>query len=146
MTMIHEPMQPRANIDDIVKIGKYGERRFKVVSFTYEFHRDKEVEIEEIYYEIMCLKSFETITADEESITIVKRAINPSGLISPTIRRPRETVNNLPEIDDLLDELSVALYLQEMFGDHMDDERRDYKYALAVCELKAKLRERVEVV
>lgn len=48
--------------------------------------------------------------------------------------------------DGLLDELSDALSMQANFGDHEDDEKRDRKYAIRVCEIKEKLRDLTEGV
>lgn len=145
MTTFQEPIQPIANINDIVTLGKYGERRFKVISMTHEFHIDAEIEIEEIYYDIMCLKSYETIVADQDSITVIKRTNNIPTYSSTRTRRPMKTAH-VPTIDELLDDLRSALKLREIFGDHKNDDKRDYKYASMVRGIKSKLRDQLEVV
>lgn len=143
-TSNHEPLRPIANIGDLITVKGYGIRTFQVDAFTHEFHYDAETQLEEIYYDVTCVQSFEQLVADQEDIAIVSRAANAPKYLNANIKRPATTAHN-PSVDDLLFDLSDALALRERFGDHEDDVRQDRKYALKVCEIKAKIREHTEV-
>lgn len=122
MDTFNGSIRPIAKIDDIIYVKGYGFRMFRVYAITYEYHRDAENELEEIYYDIVCMKTYECLVADQEDNSIV-------------------TEEEETSIDDLLADLSDALAMQELFGEHEDHEKKDRKYSLRVCELKAKLRE-----
>ena len=133
-------INPAANIGDIVSVLGYGIRTFEVYAYTYEHYIDAENEYTDLIYEVTCTQTLESIFAGQEDISIVvRKGAQPVGKIIP-LGQPKE-VEKEPSVDDLLDELSDTLAMIERFGEHEDDEKRDRKYALKACEIKAKLRE-----
>lgn len=142
-TAYEEPRRPNAGIGDLVKVGGYGDKLFRVDSVNYELYRDAEVEHDGIYYEVTDVRNLEHLLADDEDITVVSRSEHAKSYLRKNIEKPKPRAP-LPTIDELLFDLSDALALVERFGDHEDDSRKDRKYALKVCEIKAQLRDQVE--
>lgn len=144
MTTTHdEPSQPRADIGDIVKVVEYGERLFRIDAIHYEYYRDTEEEHDGIFYEATGVLSPESLIADDDDITIVSRSEYADRYLRMNIAKPQPRAP-LPTVDDLLDDLRSAMLIVDIFGDHEDEAKKDRKYALRVCEIKAQLRERVE--
>jgi len=134
-------LKPIANIGDIVRVEGYGLRTFEVVAYSYERYIDAENDVDDIWYDVACTQTTDLILAGQEDITVlIRKGASPIGQLTPTIEEePPE--DDSPTIDDLLEELSDTLALIERFGEHEDDERRDRKYSLRACEIKAKLKE-----
>lgn len=142
-TSYDEPKQPNAGIGDIVKVAGYGDNLYRIDSVNYELYRDAEVEHDGIFYETTHVSTLNTLLADDEDITVVSRSEHSKKYLRKHIAKPKPRAP-LPTVDDLLDDLRSALLVVDIFGDHEDDAKRDRKYALRVCEIKAKLRERTE--
>src|SRR5690625_126580 len=133
-------MKPIANVGDLVSVRGHGMRVFKVTAFSHEFHVDAENVSEEIYYDLMCVTTFEYTLADQFDILIIEQANGKPIEYMPEVMRVEEDSTS---VDALLDELRDAMNLIEIFGEHEDDEKKDRKYALKVDEIKAKLKEAV---
>jgi len=136
-------MEPIANIGDLVSVREHGMRIFEVIGFSHEYQIDAENVFEEIYYDLMCVSTAGFVMADQSSVNVVESAGGKPVEYLPKMERSEPRIEAEPIIDDLLDELRDALELREMFGDHEDDEKEDRKIALKVCEVKAKLKERI---
>ena len=134
-------MEPIANIGDLVSVKEQGMRIFEVIGFSHEYQIDAENVFEEIYYDLVCVTTAEFMLADQFSVNVVESAGGKPVDYLPKIERSEPRVEEEPTVDDLLDELRDALELRELFGDHEDDEKKDRKIALKVCEVKAKLKE-----
>ena len=135
----HEPIRPIANIGDLVSVKGYGIRTFQVDAFSHEFHYDAENVSEEIYYDVTCTTTLEYLLADQSAIAVVSRAAGAPQYLQANVKRPQATAH-VPTTDELLDELSDALALKEMFGEPGNPDG-DLSYALRVDEIKAKLRD-----
>lgn len=140
-TTFGEPIRPNANIGDIITVKGYGIRTFRVDAFTYEMSIDSENSFEEIYYDVTCVTTFEHILASQDDIAVVSRSKDAPQYLRAHVTRPQTTAH-IPTTDELLDELSDAMTLEELFGE-LGDRGGASAYALRVDEIKAKLRQKV---
>lgn len=130
ITSEFQPDKPQFNVDDVVRVRGYGDAEFTILSVNYDYYRDKGVEYGDIFYEAQRIDKPEIIELiGEEDALLVRSSGN----------KPERGRKEERSIDDLLDELSDYLALQERFGEHEDDERRDMRYSLRICELKAQI-------
>lgn len=124
-----EPLRPTANIGDIITIKGYGIRTFKVDSLTHERYIDEENDVDEIYYDCTCEKTFEPMFANQEDVTVVRRA-------GEAVANPQSNVER-PTVDELLDELSDYMALIELFGESEEYRRK-------IDDIKAQLKDIAE--
>jgi len=128
-----EPFQPTANIGDIITIKGYGIRTFKVESLTHERYIDEENDVDEIYYDCTCEKTFEPMFANQEDVTVVSRAGEAVAYSQSNDDRPQAN-DEQPTVDELLDELSDYMALIELFGESEEYRRK-------IDDIKAKLKD-----
>ena len=121
-----EPLRPNANVGDIITIKGYGIRTFKVESLTHERYIDEENDVDEIYYDCTCEKTFEPMFANQEDVTVVSRA-------GEAVAYPQSNVER-PAVDELLDELSDYMALIELFGESEEYRRK-------IGDIKAQLKD-----
>src|SRR5690625_4117401 len=124
-----EPLRPTANVGDIITIKGYGIRTFKVESLTHERYIDEENDVDEIYYDCTCEKTFEPMLANQEDVTVVSRA-------GEAVAYPKSNVER-PSVDDLLDDLRSALLIVDIFGESEEYRRK-------IDDIKAQLKDRTE--
>src|SRR5699024_7375646 len=128
-----EPFQPTANVGDIITIKGYGIRTFKVESLTHERYIDEENDVDEIYYDCTCEKTFEPMFANQEDVTVVSRAGEAVANPKSNEDSPQANVER-PAVDELLDELSDYMALIELFGESEEYRRK-------IDDIKAQLKD-----
>src|SRR5690625_4201445 len=121
-----EPLRPTANVGDIITIKGYGIRTFKVESLTHERYIDEENDVDEIYYDCTCEKTFDPMFANQEDVTVVSRA-------GEAVADPQSS-DDRPAVDELLDELSDYMALIELFGEYEEYRRK-------IDDIKAQLKD-----
>lgn len=131
MTTLYDEHNPIANVGDIVKIAGYGDMLCEVISISHEKYVDREVEYETVHYETLSRKDGRNYYADQSEITIVERKEKTAE------RADKPALSKTEQIDDLLDQLRSAQALRLVY-------EGDRKYELAMCEIKAKLRDLTE--
>jgi len=131
-----EPLRPTANIGDIITIKGYGIRTFKVDSLTHERYIDEENDVDEIYYDCTCEKTFEPMLANQEDVTVVKRAGEAVAYPQSNDDRPQAS-RERPSIDELLLDLSDYMALIELFGESEEYRRK-------IDDIKAQLKDIAE--
>ena len=97
---------------------------------------DEENDVDEIYYDCTCEKTFEPMLANQEDVTVVKRAGEAVAYPQSNDDRPKDNVER-PSVDELLDELSDYMALIELFGESEEYRRK-------IDDIKAQLWEAVE--
>lgn len=158
-------MKNTAEIGDIILVAGHSFQEFQVESYTHSLDFEDDYVEEDITYDAADIESGEYLLAFQEDVTVIVKAdkaddyiASKSGMSETNNKRPRwteeieftvelkpkEVVPKGDKIDGLLDELSDVNAMIELFGDHEDGDKRDRKYALKACEIKAKLRDIVE--
>jgi len=157
------------DIGDVVTVDGYGADKYEIFSVNADYEKDAAEEYCDIYYECYHAISGELIIAYEKDVTLFGRPekvdyeritylyerandIDLEGLIthissfSMSTRVPepkeqeKERKDDAAKIDELLTELQDVQTLIDLFGDHEDEDKRDYRYIQRKTEIEAQLR------
>lgn len=158
-------LTPIATIGDIVILGGYGRRLFRVDGYTHEFMYDEDGPNEDIWYDVACVITGEYTIGAHDDIKLAckedhatpfianyEHPLTPSLLSgietisftmsasdTPAVVTPKAKPKKRHEkqaiVDDLLDEYRDLLMQTELFGE------TDSNYSEMIAEVEAKLQE-----
>jgi len=157
------------DIGDVVTIDGYGADKYEIFSVNADYEKDATEEYCDIYYECYHAISGELIIAYEKDVTLFGRpekvdyeritylyeranGIDLEELVThissfsipasvPEPKEPeKERKDATTKIDELLTELQDVQTLIDLFGDHEDEDKRDYRYIQRKTEIEAQLR------